>query len=133
MYASEERGSSSSPPPFPVPQPYMNGTNGNAVNGSINGHLSRQSSIVDYASIPPPPPLMPRPPKEYIQETQEEDQAFSAKIEAMDKDSGSASITHAFDSNIELRPFTPFSADFDNRASAAPPPPLPPKVPLEIL
>lgn len=131
-YAAEASGSSSSPPAFPTPQHYTNGTNGmsNGVNG--NGRVSRQPSTntIDYSSIPPPPPLMPRPPKEYIQETQEEDQTVAAKIEAMDKHDSGIDLSQKLDPSLDLRPFTPFTAEFDaNRASAMPPPPLPPLPP----
>lgn len=123
-YAAEDNPPSS-PPPFPSAQPYMNGAN---VNG--NG-----SASVDYRSIPPPPPLAPRPPKEYIEETQQEDETLAAKIEAIDKDDSGVDLTQKLDPSLELRPFTPFVAEFDNsrvsRSTLPPPPPLPPKVPLD--
>lgn len=50
----------------------------------MNG-IHRQDTFIPD-SIPPPPPLMPRPPKEYIQETQEEDARTKARLQAIDKE-----------------------------------------------
>lgn len=64
----------------------MNGVNGmhgmNGVNGmnGMNGH-STPPRPVPAAS---PPPLMPRPPKEYIQETQEEDLRVKSRLASED-------------------------------------------------
>ena len=105
-------------------------------NSTSTASSNTSPSTIDYASIPPPPPLMPRPPREYIKETQEEDQALAAKIEAMDKQGSvdDAIVSGGVDSTLQLdmRPFSPFRADF--QASSLGPgsakPPLPPKVPF---
>ncbi len=95
------------------------------VNGSSGSIASSSSS-----SVPAPPPLMPRPPAEYIQETQEEDERVSRMVHedgalALDDDedvlphpNGNGSATE-----VDIKPFPPFSAGFTN----VPPPPLPPK------
>ncbi|KIK92149.1 hypothetical protein PAXRUDRAFT_26807 [Paxillus rubicundulus Ve08.2h10] len=111
------------------------------MNEMTNGHnraFSQQSYQHPYAAVasssdptsPPPPPLMPRPPVEYIQETQEEDirrryygdQGAGVGLEA----------PSAFSNpRLDMRPFTPFDAGFgyEGRNSASsparprPPPP----------
>ncbi|PBK93290.1 hypothetical protein ARMGADRAFT_1063369 [Armillaria gallica] len=95
------------------------------VNGS-GGSIASSSS----SSVPAPPPLMPRPPAEYIQETQEEDERVSRMVHedgalALDDDedvlplpNGNGSATE-----VDIKPFPPFSTGFTN----VPPPPLPPK------
>ncbi|KAF7799583.1 hypothetical protein EIP86_010820 [Pleurotus ostreatoroseus] len=136
-YAAED--AAGPPPAFPSPTPSFRSTNGvNGYNGAngMNGHVQRQSSLssVNYSAIPPPPPLMPRPPKEYIQETQEEDQSLAAKLEAIDKNDSGVDLSEEADPPLNLRPFTPFAANFDAQqpiSQVVPPPPLPPKVPLE--
>ncbi|THH01654.1 hypothetical protein EW026_g1078 [Hermanssonia centrifuga] len=137
-YEAEEQGMT--PPPSASLPGYTNGytnghTNGmNGANGVNGGYVGRQPSLtaaaMNYSSIPPPPPLAPKPPKEYIQETQAEDENIAAQIEAIDKEEGLSS--QSSDPALELRPFTPFVAEFNaNRTSKAPPPPLPPKVGLD--
>lgn len=90
------------------------------------------SSAVLLSSTPPPPPLMPRPPVEYIKETQEED-ARVARV-AMNNDlSLDDELKHPIPlkpqnsgaPQMDVRPFSPFSAGFEQ--SMTPPPPLPPK------
>ncbi|RDB22925.1 hypothetical protein Hypma_009797 [Hypsizygus marmoreus] len=114
------------------------------VNG--NGKVSpppRPSSSAAHThtpSPPTPPPLMPRPPVEYIQETQEEDARVSriAMNGTLPVDTDAAVRHHAPLSPIrpvvgvgsgmgtlDMRPFTPFVAGFEN--AIPPPPPLPPK------
>ncbi|KII88269.1 hypothetical protein PLICRDRAFT_618065 [Plicaturopsis crispa FD-325 SS-3] len=61
------------------------------------------------AGPPPPPPLMPRPPVDYIQETQ----AVDAHISSLNGTPG----------NLEVRPFTPFSNGFHPEIAPPPPPP----------
>ncbi|KAL6300503.1 hypothetical protein BKA93DRAFT_511906 [Sparassis latifolia] len=77
-----------------------------------------------------PPPLLPRPPKEYIQETQEEDIRTYAEIEAIDKDPARAGPQKA---EVLLSSFNAGLVDsYGNPVPApGPPPPLPPKVLLE--
>lgn len=103
-------------------------------------------------SLPPPPPLAPRPPVEYIQETQEEDARLQAeRASVVPSVVPSASISRATsvavaapsspqpsaanNFGLDFRPFSPFHLPFGsieemNAHSATPPPPLPPKVPL---
>lgn len=83
-------------PPYQPPPLQMNG----------NG------SIPEYA----PPPLLPRPPKQYIQQSQEEEQ------NRLNGTSG------ADEQRLNLSPFTPFTPGFVNRTGGPsdPPPPLPP-------
>lgn len=96
----------------------------------------------------PPPPLMPRPPVEYIQETQEEDARVSKVVMngvlPPDEDiTRSTSLSLNLNptapvylplplsaSPLEVRPFSPFSATFEQSSGMplpGPPPPLPPK------
>ncbi|KAG6888149.1 hypothetical protein C0995_010318 [Termitomyces sp. Mi166 len=90
------------------------------------------SSVALASSTPPlPPPLMPRPPAEYIQETQEEDARVS-KVAMNDNISFDDGLEHPIPlkpqngaPQMDVRPFSPFNAGFDQ--TAVPPPPLPPK------
>jgi hypothetical protein len=110
MYEAEERQRSTpngSPPPSSE-----NSTMRQGATGTIN--------------VGPPPPLMPRPPAEYIQETQEEDARVRDTVAEHD-------IAHSKIQNIprelDLGPFSPFMAGSLNGISdpPGPPPPLPPK------
>ncbi|KAL4266005.1 Arrestin C-terminal-like domain-containing protein [Pleurotus pulmonarius] len=101
-----------------------------------------------------PPPLMPRPPAEYIQETQEEDARVSriavngmlplldhpppSKITSSMPPFSSTPLPRVNGMNgaggasgnimIDTRPFTPFSSSFENAIKLpGPPPPLPSK------
>ncbi|KAH8798433.1 hypothetical protein DL96DRAFT_1720553 [Flagelloscypha sp. PMI_526] len=66
-----------------------------------------------FASPTTPPPLKPRPPKEYIQETQEEDERVSRVVgDGVPKLPGG-------------EPFTPFGNHFDVAKSPTSPPPMP--------
>ncbi|KAK0482681.1 hypothetical protein IW261DRAFT_1048759 [Armillaria novae-zelandiae] len=96
------------------------------VNGSSPSIASSSSS-----SVPAPPPLMPRPPAEYIQETQEEDARVSRMVRedgalALDNDENVLPLANGNGSaaEVDIKPFTPFSTGF---SSVVPPPPLPPK------
>ncbi|KAJ3493185.1 hypothetical protein NLJ89_g11076 [Agrocybe chaxingu] len=87
-----------------------------------------------------PPPLMPRPPADYIKETQEED----ARLSRLNGDApnlngtpkklnGSSSSTSlnkpaaGASGGLDIKPFTPFRAGFGDIVTPGPPPPLPPK------
>ncbi|KAA1469315.1 hypothetical protein DENSPDRAFT_878816 [Dentipellis sp. KUC8613] len=118
---------SAGPPPAPYqnssPAPYQNG-----------------------ASTPPHvrPPLMPRPPEEYIRETREEDARSLARAQSIASThapslpmSALASADAEDDTfGLKLRPTSPFTIGLDGMqlqqewASAAPPP-RPPKVALD--
>ncbi|KIK39851.1 hypothetical protein CY34DRAFT_25074 [Suillus luteus UH-Slu-Lm8-n1] len=110
--------------------------NGNAPASAsgFTSHYPSPSSTVH--SPPPPPPLMPRPPAEYIQETQEEDarvryyDSISMGIDNSPMRVGSPSATPGI--QLDIRPFTPFSIGLYDPGSPAaqrlpPPPPLPPQ------
>jgi hypothetical protein len=84
-----------------------------------------------------PPPLMPRPPVEYIKETQEEDarlSKFNGEAPRLDdggskpNGAGGSSSLSPSGANIglDMKPFTPFRAGFETSAATpGPPPPLP--------
>ncbi|KDR69329.1 hypothetical protein GALMADRAFT_104297 [Galerina marginata CBS 339.88] len=89
-----------------------------------------------------PPPLMPRPPVEYIKETQEEDARLSrlnGEVPLLDgatrklngtatSSSHTASTPPSGANSLDMKPFTPFRAGFETSlAPPGPPPPLPPK------
>ncbi|KAG6829400.1 hypothetical protein H0H87_011529 [Tephrocybe sp. NHM501043] len=99
-------------------------------NGVESSRPSSSGVVTNTAPTtpPPPPPLMPRPPVEYIQETQEEDarvsrHAMNGTIPADDHLSPPI-VANGATPPLDVRPFSPFSAGFD---SVPPPPPLPPK------
>ncbi|KAG5640819.1 hypothetical protein DXG03_006935 [Asterophora parasitica] len=84
---------------------------------------SRPSSTAPHttASTPPsPPPLMPRPPVEYIQETQEED----ARVSSMALN-GALPASETSDQSLPKSALEPRS--FSSGFESVPPPPLPPK------
>ncbi|KAK0211318.1 hypothetical protein DFS33DRAFT_1379268 [Desarmillaria ectypa] len=96
------------------------------VNGSTGSIASSSSSV----RVPAPPPLMPRPPAEYIQETQEED----ARVSRMVREEGALVLDDLEDDALPLpnenesaaetlKPLTSLSAASSNVL----PPPLPPK------
>ncbi|KAG0707826.1 hypothetical protein DFH29DRAFT_599883 [Suillus ampliporus] len=107
-----------------------NGNGSASASGSISHH-----ALPSSAAPPPPPPLMPRPPAEYIQETQEEDARvryydnISMGIDSLPMRVGSPLVKQGI--QLDIRPFTPFSVGYDPGSPAAqrahPPPPLPPQ------
>ncbi|KAI0705881.1 hypothetical protein BC835DRAFT_1403695 [Cytidiella melzeri] len=129
MYAAEERGALTPSTPPMSPPIYSNGYN--HLNGS---NVSRQGSITsvatDHSRIPPPPPLAPRPPKEYIHETQEEDQRISAQIQAIDKDSDAVGngggVAPSTTVRLSQEPQSPYASYHGGSR-----PPLPPKFGLD--
>lgn len=93
-----------------------------------------------FAAPPPPPPLAPRPPADYIEETEQEDARSQAEDHVMTTlDSMIPSLsTGGRDSRVDFglpfRPFSPLDLGMDvgqkgnhHQFSA---PPLPPKVPV---
>ncbi|TFK46684.1 hypothetical protein OE88DRAFT_1739297 [Heliocybe sulcata] len=103
--------------------------------------------VPDYNAVPPPPPLAPRPPADYIHETQVEDARLRGSIipPTSAPISRATSVAVAAPSSpppvpesnfgLDFRPFSPFhlplgSVEEMNAHSTSPPPPLPPKVPL---
>jgi hypothetical protein len=69
--------------------------------------------------------LMPRPPVEYIQETQEEDARIRDSV--AEHDAGVSLSVHS-PQELDLGPFTPFNLNHGGIYDPpGPPPPLPPK------
>ncbi|KAG1731948.1 hypothetical protein EDB19DRAFT_1912328 [Suillus lakei] len=110
-----------------------NGNVSASASGLISHHPSPSSTV---PSPPPPPPLMPRPPAEYIQETQEEDarvryyDSISTGVDNSPIRVGSPQARTGI--QLDIRPFTPFSVGLYDPSSPAaqrlpPPPPLPPQ------
>ena len=64
--------------PYPSPPP----SNG------YHAPLAVGAGEVAFAAVPPPPPLAPKPPREYIEETQHEDVRTYAQLEALDRQMG---------------------------------------------
>lgn len=99
-----------------------------------NGSTSVTNGITTTPVISPstPPPLMPRPPVEYIKETQEEDARLSRLNGQMPiLDGGPLPRSNSISSSsppsgvaLDIKPFTPFRAGFD-ASLPGPPPPLP--------
>ncbi|KAG1837047.1 hypothetical protein DFJ58DRAFT_734590 [Suillus subalutaceus] len=107
--------------------------NGN-VSASASGFNSHHRSPSSAVPSPaPPPPLMPRPPVEYIQETQEED----ARVRYYDSismgvDNSPMRVGSPSGIQLDIRPFTPFNVGLYDPGSPAaqrlpPPPPWPPQ------
>jgi len=102
--------------------------------GGMNGSPSGSSSMGASSSGPPPPPLKPRPPLDYIKETQDED-ARVGRIAVSDL------IPNI--NGYDLHSYSPASNGFSPHSagsgstngkipdSGPPPPPLPPKVRLD--
>ncbi|KAF8912235.1 hypothetical protein CPB84DRAFT_1841909 [Gymnopilus junonius] len=83
-----------------------------------------------------PPPLMPRPPADYIKETQEEDARLSrlnGEMPVLNGPASSSSVNLASKGGsnaLDMKPFTPFREGFGismTTPTPGPPPPLPPK------
>lgn len=111
--------------------------NGN-VSASASGFNSHHPSLSGavHSPAPPPPPLMPRPPVEYIQETQEQDarvryyDSMSMGVDNSPMRLGSPLAKPGI--QLDIRPFTPFSVGLYDPGSPAaqrlpPPPPWPPQ------
>ncbi|KAI0093988.1 hypothetical protein BDY19DRAFT_290007 [Irpex rosettiformis] len=132
MYEAEEREASMGSAPPASPPGYVNGANRlNGANVTRNGSVS--SVGLDYSRIPPPPPLAPRPPKEYIHETQEEDQKIAAQIQAIDKETDVGSPDSSSRVCLSLEHPLPYPS-YSNPvtiSSPQPRPPLPPKFGLD--
>lgn len=128
-------------------------TTGSQPSKGLRGHpsisLSKVEGGMDEESFvpPPPPPLMPRPPAEYIQETQEEDARTQAEEHTFLKppvEHPAAQVpweqpASSTDFSLNFRPFSPLDLSLgldtiDTRSYSPPqtpaPPPLPPKVPV---
>ena len=124
-------------------------SNGGAVNGytfnayddlytspPASRHPYANGGVSPSSSPPPPPPLMPRPPAEYIQQTQEEDirgrHYYVGVEEALQglpaMRSTTPGITGALrNPHLEMRPFSPFDAGLgyrygDASGTRSPPP-----------
>ncbi|EJD53311.1 hypothetical protein AURDEDRAFT_157883 [Auricularia subglabra TFB-10046 SS5] len=77
----------------------------------------KQGKMREVLMPPVPPPLMPRPPREYIQETMRRDTQSQEQLAKLLQDP----------SMLELRSTSPIPA---LPTAVPPPPPLPPKIPL---
>ncbi|KAG9016627.1 hypothetical protein FRB90_002742 [Tulasnella sp. 427] len=127
-YASEDAGGSSassppssyfSRPPPPIPNGHT--TPGVDEDEGKPEYLRRDPTISRGKrratdDIPPPPPLPQKPPAEYYM--QSNDPHVSAAGTPTSGSNGSF---------IDVRPFSPFSLDYETLGAAPPRPPLPPK------
>ncbi|KAH8107088.1 hypothetical protein BXZ70DRAFT_1003970 [Cristinia sonorae] len=124
---AQARTSPSPPPPNPYamnmynpPSPTPSSQSHSHGHGMLpmvpNGSHNRSGSLTT-SGLPPPPPLAPRPPREYIEETRQEDARTSAAIQAIDYNPGIVGGPE-----LTMKPFTPFTPGFDVvRDSARPP------------
>ena len=79
MYEAEDRGPQAPayvPGPGQMQSPYPSPPPSNGFHAP--------NVVGGYASVPPPPPLAPKPPREYIEETRAEDARTTAKLSAID-------------------------------------------------
>lgn len=84
-----------------------------------------------------PPPLLPKPPSDYIQETQAADLRIRSQLDDINTTS---SLLHEQERarspskfSLDMRPFSPFDAGLSNitiDTDILPAPPLPPKIPI---
>jgi hypothetical protein len=86
-------------------------------------------------SPPPPPPLAPRPPAEYIHETERIDASTPAHGRDWDNHGAqqynhSRGVENGVGFGLEVRPFSPLDLSFDQHQMPFERPPLPPKVPI---
>jgi len=95
--------------------------NGNSSPPPSFGEIPIKNGANNFTA-PTPPPLMPRPPVHYIQETQEEDARVRDSV-------GQEATLPTLDNQLDLRPFTPFTVGLGPSSPKipGPPPPLPPK------
>lgn len=82
-----------------------------------------------------PPPLAPRPPVEYIHETERIDASTPAHEREWDNPSAqqynqSRGVENGVGFGLEVRPFSPLDLSFDQHHLPFERPPLPPKVPI---
>ncbi|TDL27334.1 hypothetical protein BD410DRAFT_835623 [Rickenella mellea] len=105
------------------------------------GKLKLDNMDDDVTPPPPPPPLLPRPPADYIQETQQEDARTQAEEEILKVDPNSSDMVSwempTPDYSMNARAFSPLdtlpngNGLTENIGSDGPHrPPLPPKVPI---
>ncbi len=84
MYEGEDRGIAPRPP-VPAQSPYPSPPPSNGYHDGVPVPRTTPSPPqYTNGTIPPPPPLAPKPPKEYIEETQQEDIRTAAKLQAID-------------------------------------------------
>ncbi|TCD67039.1 hypothetical protein EIP91_000601 [Steccherinum ochraceum] len=130
---SQPMSTPSTPPSHYAPSPYSYSPSPpspphHMMSNGMNGVDVHRQNSVPLGSIPPPPPLAPRPPKEYIEETREEDARTAAKLHAMDN--GAAIGDDTLSLHLTMKPFTPFTPGFDIHSPITnmERPPLPTKV-----
>ncbi|KAI1794712.1 hypothetical protein LXA43DRAFT_119499 [Ganoderma leucocontextum] len=161
MYEAEDRTAAPRPPapgqsPYPSPPP----SNGYHDLAPIPRTTPSPPQLANGA-IPPAPPLAPKPPKEYIEETQQEDIRTTAKLQAIDAGKSDPDLASLAPSEADKEPLDVEDADAMNNTfgivtrsspgpppnggtpgplrqgslaavgSVPPPPPLPPKVLIE--
>lgn len=101
MYESED--SSAAPrPPAPAQSPYPSPPPSNGYH-DLAQPLRTTPSPPQFPNnaIPPPPPLAPKPPKEYIEETQQEDIRTTAKLQAIDAGKSDPDLASIAPSDVE--------------------------------
>ncbi|TBU50313.1 hypothetical protein BD309DRAFT_501585 [Dichomitus squalens] len=83
MYEAEDR-TAGARPPIPTQSPYPSPPPSNGYHDPTAVPRTTPSPQLPISAIPPPPPLAPKPPKEYIEETQQVDIRTTAKLQAID-------------------------------------------------
>jgi len=104
---------------------------------SISQGKRRAVEASGSASPPPPPPLAPRPPAEYIHETEAIHASTPANELNWENQAGeqqqynsSRGMENGVEFGLEVRPFSPLDLSFDQNNVPFERPPLPPKVPI---
>ncbi|KLO18592.1 hypothetical protein SCHPADRAFT_844897 [Schizopora paradoxa] len=144
---NEAGGSSSIPAYTPPPAgfPYMGGRSSAQPNGvyratSLTYASNNSPKNSGFTAPPPPPPLAPRPPADYIEETEQEDARSQAEehvmttLDSMIPSSSAGGRESKVDFGLSFRPFSPLDLGIGvgqgNGHQQMPAPPLPPKVPV---
>jgi len=110
--------------------------NGRSLTPPSLDSLSSGAQSTTNSPLTPPqlPPLMPRPPNAYIQETREEDARSLARSQTMSANDSRTLRGSELNDDLEnvklLRPKASFDSQVKSKG-VTPPPPLPPKVPMD--
>jgi len=140
-YASENAQSNGGPPPPPFHDPPVSYSASNGQNGSAHPHpqppgidTDRIASLSGFRDPeislgkqkappePAPPPLPVKPPPDYYRPT-EDSPSTPKRADELPRRNSSLEL-------IDVRPFSPFSFDYEHgslHVTPPPPPPLPPK------